>query len=296
MHITFAELRQLCPSGDTGIMGEIAHLAPDMLPRYGIDTNLRLCHLMAQLCHESAGLRTTEEYASGAAYEGRADLGNTQPGDGTRYKGRGLIQLTGRANYRRIGARIGLDLEGSPELAAEFPAALETALVYWADRRLNQYADADDSEMITRAINGGLNGYADRLRYLSLAKSIWGSGQAILDNSARPTLRLGSRGPDVRTLQTALNKLMPERPTLTVDGVFGMQTEAALLAWQGRNGLVADGVAGPLTWASLKDVDSTDTLAKPPPDLPDEYEPAEPAPQGGLFRAVAAFFRRLIGA
>jgi putative chitinase len=286
MHIEYADLRRLCPTGDPGLMAEIVRYAPEMLPRYGIDTPLRWCHLVAQLAHESAGFRTTVEYASGAAYEMRADLGNIYSGDGTRFRGRGLIQLTGRANYRRVGAAIGRPLEDAPELAAEFPAALETALVYWRDRRLNQYADADDAEMVTRAINGGLNGFADRLRYLSVAKAIWGAADHIVEPNkmVRPTIRPGASGPAVRTLQTALNRLMPERPPLVVDGHFGSRTEVALLAWQGSAGLAADGICGPGTWASF----DADHGPPPIPDLPDEPEPpatetTQPANPGGFF-------------
>ena len=81
------------------------------LEAYGIDTRLRIAHFLGQTCHESAGFRTTEEFASGEAYEGRKDLGNIKKGDGRRYKGRGLLQLTGRANYAEHGKMLGVDLE-----------------------------------------------------------------------------------------------------------------------------------------------------------------------------------------
>lgn len=106
-----------------------------------------------------------------------------------------------------------------------------------------------------------------------------------MPDGSRPTLRLGASGPAVRDLQAALNRLMPHRQPLAVDGVFGAQTEMALLAWQGRNGLLADGVAGAKTWASLGD-------PPPPPDLPDEYDEPEPASPGGFFHALAAAIRR----
>ena len=115
------------------------------LARYQIDTPLRIAHFLAQTCHESAGFRTTEEFADGTAYEGRVDLGNVRPGDGPRYKGRGLMQLTGRANYRRT--KVGdppVDLEAEPHRAAEPVLSLEIACVYWRDRRINPMADDDD--------------------------------------------------------------------------------------------------------------------------------------------------------
>lgn len=140
---------------------------------YGIlDTGLRLAHFMGQCSHESGGFRYMEEIASGAAYEGRADLGNTQPGDGRRYKGRGPIQLTGRANYRRVGRKIGIDLESHPEVVGHPSIGLLVGCVYWADRSLNAKADADDLLGLTRAINGGTNGLEDRKVQTAKAKGL----------------------------------------------------------------------------------------------------------------------------
>jgi len=133
-------------------------------------TPLRKAHLVAQLAHESDRFRALEEYASGAAYEGRADLGNTEPGDGKRYKGRGVIQLTGRANYRRAGEYLGLDLERQPDLAALPAVAYMTAAFYWLDRGINAKADRDDLRGVTKLINGGTNGLRDRKALLSAAK------------------------------------------------------------------------------------------------------------------------------
>src|SRR5690606_4952046 len=138
---------------------------------YGVmETNLRLAHFLAQVLHESGSFRYMEEIASGKAYEGRADLGNTQPGDGVRYKGRGPIQITGRANYRYFGRKIGIDIESNPTIAAVPSIGLHLALEYWKDRGLNALADKDDIETITRRINGGLNGLADRKAHLAKVK------------------------------------------------------------------------------------------------------------------------------
>lgn len=153
------------------IIDAIAGDFTSILDEYEISTDLRVAHFLAQIIHESAGLRTTEEFASGAAYEGRVDLGNTVRGDGKRYKGRGVLQLTGRANYRRYGKILGLDLEGQPHIAAEPLVSLRIACVYWRDRNINPLCDADDLVGVTKKVNGGTNGLADRRQYLVKAKA-----------------------------------------------------------------------------------------------------------------------------
>jgi len=137
-----------------------------------LDNPLRLAHLMAQLIHESCGFKYMEEIASGAAYEGRATLGNTQPGDGKRFKGRGPIQLTGRANYRAFGRRAGIDFENHPEIVAVPSIGLMVACDYWTQHKLNTLADADNLHAITRKINGGLNGLSDRAAALTKMKGL----------------------------------------------------------------------------------------------------------------------------
>ena len=158
---------------DTGRAVELALSANVHFPAYGImDSKLRLCHFIAQLAHESGGFRYMEEIASGAAYENRRDLGNTQPGDGKRYKGRGPLQLTGRQNYREYGQAIGIYLEDHPDLAAIPSIGLHIACEYWKRKGLNALADADDLEGITRKVNGGTNGIADRKQYLGKMKGL----------------------------------------------------------------------------------------------------------------------------
>lgn len=137
-----------------------------------MDNEKRLAHLMAQLIHESDSFKAMEEYASGKAYEGRADLGNTQPGDGPRYKGHGPIQITGRANHRLYGQLIGVDLERRPELASVPSIGIHTACAYWTRNGLNALADRDDLVGITKRINGGTNGLAARQSALAKMKAL----------------------------------------------------------------------------------------------------------------------------
>lgn len=127
-----------------------------------ITTRAQLACFIAQLGHESMGLTTFTEFASGAAYENRVDLGNTAPGDGIRYKGRGAIMITGRANYREAGRALSFDLELSPEQAAADAMAFRVAAWFWRKHDLNDLADERDFTGITRAINGGTRGLADR--------------------------------------------------------------------------------------------------------------------------------------
>lgn len=136
-----------------------------------INTPLRQAHFLAQVGHESAELRYTEELASGAAYEGRKDLGNTQKGDGIRFKGRGLIQLTGRTNYIAFGKSVSQDLLAHPEVVStDARLAVDVATWFWTQHDLNPLADADDIVTITHRINGGENGLADRKEKLARAK------------------------------------------------------------------------------------------------------------------------------
>lgn len=167
---TFSALFQRC-GGGLEISRELAIAAQRWFPDYGIlDSALRLSHFLAQLIHESGSFRYMEEIASGQAYEGRADLGNLQPGDGKRFKGRGPIQITGRANYRKYGRLIGIDIERHPEIAAVPSIGLHLALEYWKQTGLNRLADEDDIAAVTKRINGGTNGLAERKLHIGKIK------------------------------------------------------------------------------------------------------------------------------
>ena len=144
------------------------------LAKYKIDTPLRICHFLAQMYHESDGFNASEEYASGADYEGRDDLGNTQEGDGIRFKGRSFIQITGKYNYQEFSDYLGIDFVSNPELLATPEYAWLGAGWFWDVRNLNDLADSDRFRDITIAINGGVNGIDSRLEALNRAKQIFG--------------------------------------------------------------------------------------------------------------------------
>ena len=142
------------------------------MAEFGIDTPLRQAAFLAQVGHESGQLRYVRELASGAAYEGRADLGNVLAGDGVRFKGRGLLQVTGRANYAACGVALGLDLLAAPQLLEQAVAACRSAGWFWQSRGLNRLADAGDQERVTRRINGGVNGLTERLALYQTARKV----------------------------------------------------------------------------------------------------------------------------
>lgn len=181
-------LRAVCPNGKPWIIAGLADLMPKCIELASLTTNLRLAHFLAQVAKESDGLKTTVEYASGAAYEGRRDLGNVVKGDGVRFKGRGLIQVTGRDNYKRYGSILGVDLISDPTVASVFPVAALSAAVYWKDRNINKQADADSIEGATRLVNGGLNGLDDRKLYLVRAKAALNSPYQKIDAKAPSSL------------------------------------------------------------------------------------------------------------
>lgn len=139
---------------------------------FGIDSPQRWAHYLAQIAHESMELRYSEEIASGKAYEGRKDLGNVIKGDGVRFKGRGLIQLTGRTNYTTYKDFCGFDVVKHPELLCKPVGAVRSSMWFWHKKGLNELADRDEFMLITKKINGGTNGIEDRRKYLGRAKKV----------------------------------------------------------------------------------------------------------------------------
>ena len=167
----FAVLRKISPQGKEWILLGLADAMPGLVERYAINTKNRQAHFLAQLAHESDHFKTTREYASGSAYEGRKDLGNTQKGDGTRFRGRGLIQLTGRYNYTAAAKEFDQPFVDDPDLVEKFPAAANVSGWFWHKNTINQHADRDDVRAVTKVINGGYNGLDSRTAYLSKAKT-----------------------------------------------------------------------------------------------------------------------------
>jgi putative chitinase len=139
-----------------------------------ISTPLRQAHFLAQIIHESGSFHYVEEIDPGDYLEYRTDLGNTEPGDGPRYKGRGLIQITGRSNYAACGEALGVDLLSQPTRLAENDLACLSAGWFWQKNRINEFADQDNVDLVTQTINGGFNGFEERKEFLQIARDVLG--------------------------------------------------------------------------------------------------------------------------
>jgi predicted chitinase len=159
-HLTVAQAKAIADAAGPSFVAE------------HITTPARAAAAIAQMGEETDGFRTFAEYASGAAYEGRADLGNTHPGDGRRYKGRGAIMSTGRANYAQASKRFHHDFIKHPADMAEPSWALKVGAAWWHDHGCNELADVGDFVGLTRRINGGLNGLAQRQAYHARARRV----------------------------------------------------------------------------------------------------------------------------
>ncbi len=255
-----------------------------LFEEYEINTPLRIAGFMAQCAHESAdftrleenlnysqkalnsvfgryfgeGKRDAKDYArdpkaiANYVYQDefrskRGALGNTERGDGWRFRGRGIKQLTGRNNYTAFAKSVGMSAEEAAEYVATPKGAIESACWFWKKNKLEKYADADDNLGLTKKINGGTIGLDDRNRRYEEAKAILG-GKSIpkakaSKSSAARTLRKGMQGDDVKKMQKALG--------VSADGDFGFGTQTAVKKWQKLNGLVADGIVGPATQAKM---------------------------------------------
>jgi putative chitinase len=263
----------------------------DVMPKYGITSQRRVAHFLSQCAHESNNFRSLEEnlnYSAkalravfgryfGAAPKRDADeyhrnpemianyvymdefrkykMGNTEEGDGWRFRGRGLKQLTGRENYTRFGKSIDITAEEAAEYVATPKGAVESACWFWDANNLNDIADTDNVVKMTKKINGGNIGLEDRQKRYAAAMKVLGmeasdlgtddeSVEDIIDDIG--VLRKGAKGEGVKIMQVALG-------IVGADGIFGPGTESVLKRWQGENGLTPDGIAGPATFAKLLD-------------------------------------------
>lgn len=177
--MTLNELSLICQHAHTQTLARFEEPLRDAMVEFGINTPLREAAFIAQVAHESGEFQYVKELASGAAYEGRAGLGNTQAGDGIRYKGRGLIQITGRANYAACANALSIECLERPELL-ELPVnACRSAGWFWALHKLNLLADLGDFPRITRSINGGLTHEKEREAYYAKAKRVLGITEVV---------------------------------------------------------------------------------------------------------------------
>jgi len=271
--IHISELQNLL--GNTRGLSEWHTALSELMPKYEIDTPLRAAAFISQCQHESYNFRRLEEdlrYSAeqleavfGRRVAGRdlkryeynpkkiANLvyanaignGPEESGDGWKYHGRGIIQLTGKANYMRFGREVGMSAPQVIDYVVTKRGAVHAACWFWDMRKINRAADEGDLEKVTRLINGGLNGLEDRRRYYERALNILGvSAPELGSNTGTRFIQLGDTGPLVQQLQRALNMR-------TADGIFGPSTERAVKNFQRRSRLIPDGIAGPRTLIAL---------------------------------------------
>jgi len=171
--ITKEQLKSSMPHATSANIDKFLEPLNLSMQQYDINNNNRVAAFIAQICHESGSLQYVKELASGEAYEGRKDLGNIIAGDGIKFKGRGLIQITGRNNYHLVGLALNYDFINNPEKLELPGAASMSAGWFWNLHNLNELADLATNEsfrQITRKINGGYNGLDDRIKNWELAK------------------------------------------------------------------------------------------------------------------------------
>lgn len=255
-----------------------ADAALEILPKYEINTPNRVAGFFAQCGHESMNFtvlsenlnyraetleklfskyfskagRNAADYAkqpekiANVIYASRMANGDTASGDGYRFRGRGVVQLTGRDNYTAFGKTIALSPEQVIDYVQTKKGALESACWYWNSRKINLACDEGDIVKMTKLVNGGTIGLEDRKKHYESALAILGGAvPAPITNAASipGVLKKGSTGEAVKRMQAELG--------LEDDGVFGPGTEAAVKKWQAANGLAADGIVGPKTLAKL---------------------------------------------
>lgn len=275
--LTAAQLRAVANTR-APLAGKIADSFNKLAPAFALTTPLRVAHFLAQLSHESGGFQFVRELwgptPAQKRYEGRADLGNTQPGDGSRFRGHGLIQVTGRANHADFTAWIkrrypeAPDFVAEPEALSEFPWALMSAFWFWDTRGLNALADRDDVVAVTKKVNGGTNGLADRKAALKRAKAAFGAEPApvaapkpakpLTDRAVPPTLISDDEAQPEFAIRGAQERLIAlgYHDVGLVDGKKGKKFASAVRQLQERavalgERVTVDGLYGPETRALL---------------------------------------------
>ncbi|MCV2363274.1 hypothetical protein LNV23_07385 [Paucibacter sp. DJ1R-11] len=225
-----AEHLALIAGRKTALMPALAEWMNTLCPQYQIDTAQEFAHFLAQACHETDHFKTLREYASGNAYEGRADLGNSQPGDGARFRGRGIFQTTGRANYLQLGIKKGSrDLFiKQPELLESAEMAVWSACEYWLTRNLNDAANHPDSdrlkkkyrgsvldlspvEFISYTVNGGNRGLEERKAFYAKALDILSQAESASLSRAMPAAALAPKKKDKKA--SVAQPAKPEKST-----------------------------------------------------------------------------------
>jgi putative chitinase len=176
--LTTEQLKKISPATSLMRIDQFIHHLNAYMPQYGIDTPVEIASFLAQVLHESGGLKWLREIwgptSAQSRYEGRADLGNTVKGDGKKFMGRGLIQLTGRANYLKMSKEMFGDdrLIHTPDLLSTAEYAVKSACIYWKWRKMDLIDDDMDIRAETKKVNGGANGLADRQQYFNRAISV----------------------------------------------------------------------------------------------------------------------------
>jgi putative chitinase len=172
--LSAGQLRAIMPKLDAGRADTFLKPLGGAMKEFGITTPKRQAAFLAQVAHECGQLRFQEEMMASQSHENRAELGNTSPGDGAKYKGRGPLMLTGRANYKAAGQALKLDLEAKPELVSQPDIGCRVAGWYWKTQGLNELADRGDFRGITQHIHGDLVGLDARMKFYRQAKQVLG--------------------------------------------------------------------------------------------------------------------------
>lgn len=251
-----AVLRRASPRARSAVLEAIAPWLDREFARGEISTPARQAQFLANAAVETDGFVTFEEYggpAYFARYDGRRDLGNTSPRDGARFKGRGLFDLTGRANYAHEAARTGVDLVAHPELVATGRFAVATAVDFWVEHGCNALADAGQTTAVRRRINGGTNGLPAVKAYLArITAALAGADAAEAEPPAREKVRA------IQVRLRDLNYAMVGTP----DGLVGSNTTAALAAYQHDHELTVTGEIDPDTERTLWSDDQSRALPR----------------------------------